>query len=44
MNEISYLLFLSVLGVTFIASAAYLVFFFRQNKRVRAIARRILLV
>ena len=44
MNEISYLLFLSVLGVTFIASAAYLVFFFRQNKQVRMVARKILLV
>ena len=44
MNEISYLLFLSVLGATFMASAAYLVFFLNQNKQVRKIARIILLV
>ena len=44
MNEISYLLFLSVLGATFMASAAYLVFFLNQNKQVRKIARMILLV
>ena len=44
MNEISDLLFLSVLGVTFIASAAYLVFFFSQNMQVRKIARMILVV
>jgi len=44
MNEISYLLFLSVLAVTFIASAAYLVFFFSQNKKVRRAARMILVV
>ena len=44
MNEISYLLFLSVLGATFMASAAYLVFFLNQNKQVRKIARMILVV
>lgn len=44
MNEISYLLFLLVLAVTFIASAAYLVFFFSQNKKVRRVARVILVV
>lgn len=44
MEEINYLLFQSVLGVTFIAAAAYLVFFVNQNKKVRKIARMILLV
>jgi cytochrome c-type biogenesis protein CcsB len=44
MEEINYLLFQSVLGVTFIAAAAYLVFFVSQNKKVRKIARMILLV
>lgn len=44
MEEINYLLFQSVLGVTFIAAAAYLVFFVSQNKKIRKIARTILLV
>ena len=44
MGEISYLLFLAVLGATFLASAAYLVFFINQNKQVRKIARMILVV
>ena len=44
MEEINYLLFQSVLGVTFIAAAAYLVFFISQNKKIRKIARMILLV
>ena len=44
MEEINYLLFLSVLGVTFVAAAAYLVFFFSQNKKTRKVARIILLV
>jgi cytochrome c-type biogenesis protein CcsB len=44
MEEINYLLFQSVLGVTFIAAAAYLVFFISQNKNIRKIARMILLV
>lgn len=44
MEEINYLLFQSVLGVTFIAAAAYLVFFVSQNKNIRKIARMILLV
>lgn len=44
MEEISYLLFQSVLGVTFIATAAYLVFFTGQSKKIRKIARMILLV
>ncbi len=44
MEEINYLLFQSVLGITFIAAAAYLVFFVSQNKKIRKIARMILLV
>lgn len=44
MEEINYLLYLSVLGVTFVAAAAYLVFFVSQNKKIRKIARMILLV
>ncbi len=44
MEEINYLLFQSVLGITFIAAAAYLVFFVNQNKKIRKIARMILLV
>jgi cytochrome c-type biogenesis protein CcsB len=43
MVEINYLLFQSVLGVTFIAAAAYLVFFVKQDKRIRKIARLILI-
>jgi cytochrome c-type biogenesis protein CcsB len=44
MEEINYLLYWSVLGVTFIAAAAYLVFFISQNKKIRKLARMILLV
>ena len=44
MEEINYLLFQSVLGVTFIAAAAYLVYFVSQNKKIRKIARLILLL
>jgi cytochrome c-type biogenesis protein CcsB len=44
MNELSYLLYLSVLGVTFIACAVYLVFFFRQNQELRKKARMILVL
>jgi cytochrome c-type biogenesis protein CcsB len=44
MEEINYLLFQSVLGITFIAAAAYLAFFVSQNKKIRKIARMILLV
>lgn len=44
MEEINYLLFQSVLGVTFVASAAYLVFFISQNPKTRKIARMILIV
>lgn len=43
MKELNYLLFCSVLAVTFVATAAYLVFFISQNKKVRKIARMILI-
>ncbi len=43
MVEINYLLFQSVLGITFLAAAAYLVFFVSQNKQIRKMARMILL-
>lgn len=42
MEELSYLLYVSVVGVTTIATAAYLVFFVSQNPQVRKIARMIL--
>ena len=41
-NEISFLLFQATLGITFISTAAYLVFFITQNKNVRKMARYIL--
>jgi cytochrome c-type biogenesis protein CcsB len=44
MEEINNLLFWSVLGVTFIAAAAYIVFFISQNKKIRETARMILVV
>lgn len=44
MDEISYLVFLGVLAVTFLAAAAYVVFFVSQKKRVRKVARMILMV
>ncbi len=44
MEEINYLLFQSALGVSFVAAAAYLVFFISQNSNIRKIARIILLV
>ncbi len=43
MVEINYLLFQSVLGITFLAAAAYLVYFVSQNKQIRKMARMILL-
>jgi cytochrome c-type biogenesis protein CcsB len=43
MSEISYLLFQTVLGVTFLACAAYVVFFITRKKEVRTIARWILI-
>ena len=42
MNDISYILFQSVLGVTCLASAAYAVFFITQKKKNRDIARILL--
>jgi cytochrome c-type biogenesis protein CcsB len=39
MEELTYLLFLAVLGITFLAAAAYFVFFISQDKRIRRIAR-----
>ncbi len=44
MDEINYLLFQSALGITFIAAAAYMVFFASQNNKIRKVARMILLV
>jgi cytochrome c-type biogenesis protein CcsB len=44
MVEINYLLFRSVLGITFLAAAAYVVFFVSQNNRIRKMARVILLI
>ncbi len=41
-SEISYLLFQAVLVVTFLSCAAYIVFFITRKKRVRTIARWIL--
>ena len=43
LSEINYLLFVTVLAVSFVASAVYLVFFFSQRERVRTIARMILI-
>ena len=43
-HEISYLLFQSVLGVTFISCAAYVVFFITQKNQIRIWARNILLL
>lgn len=44
MEELSYLLYFAVVGVTTIATAAYIVFFISQNKAVRKSARMILIV
>jgi cytochrome c-type biogenesis protein CcsB len=43
MEELSYLLFQTVLGGTFLAMAAYLVFFITQNNKIRKLARAFLL-
>lgn len=43
MEELNFLLFSAVLGVTFVAAAAYLVFFISQNKGIRKAARILLL-
>ena len=42
MEELTYLLFQAVLGITFLATAAYSVYFFSQNKQIRKIARIIM--
>lgn len=42
MEELNYLLYFSVLGVTTVAMAAYLVFFINQDQKIRRIARAIL--
>ena len=42
MIDFSYLLFNSVLGVTFLSCAAYTVFFISQKKKIRDIARMLL--
>lgn len=44
MEEISFLLFSAVLGVTFLAAAAYFVFFVSQNKVIRKTARVLFLL
>lgn len=44
MEEFIHLVYLAVLGVTFVSAAAYLVFFVSKNKRLRKIARIILLL
>lgn len=43
MTEISFLLFQTVLAITFMACAAYIVFFISRKKEVRTIARWILI-
>ena len=43
MTEMSYLLFQAVLAVTFLSCAAYVVFFISRKKKVRTIARWILI-
>jgi cytochrome c-type biogenesis protein CcsB len=42
MAELNYLLYVAVVAVTFVACAAYLVFFISQNNKVRKVARMIL--
>jgi len=44
MKELTFLLFQAILGISFIASAAYLVYFISQNKQIRKIARIIMVV
>lgn len=43
-SELSHMLFLSVMVATFISCAAYVVFFITQNKKVRKVARWILVL
>jgi len=44
MEELNYLLYISVLGMATVAMAAYLMYFVGQNKAVRKVARVILVV
>jgi cytochrome c-type biogenesis protein CcsB len=44
MEEFTHLLFQAILGITFIAAAAYLVYFVSQNKDIRKVARIIMVV
>ena len=44
MKELTFLLFQASLGISFFASAAYLVYFISQNKKIRKIARIIMVV
>jgi len=43
LNELSYLLFLCVLGITFLSCAAYLAFFATQKNQIRKIAGTLLI-
>ncbi len=44
MEEMTYLLFQAVLAVTFVATAAYIVFFISRNKAIRKISRILMFV
>ena len=44
MEEMTYLLFQTVLAITFVATAAYIVFFISQNKTTRKISRILMVV
>jgi cytochrome c-type biogenesis protein CcsB len=44
MKELIFLLFQAILGISFLASAAYTVYFISQNKQIRKIARIIMVV
>jgi len=44
MEEMTYLLFQAVLAVTFVATAAYIVFFVSRNKAIRKISRILMFV
>lgn len=44
MEELTYLLFQVILGISFVAAAAYLVYFACQNPKIRKIARIIMVV
>ncbi len=44
MEELTYLLFQAILGIAFVVTAAYLVYFISQNKQIRKIARVLMVV